>query len=889
MTIKRKNLNVAVVMLAMALMPLTAQATNFTWTGGGSGANAGVWTYGTSPYNWSGGSGSGGTAHRYPGQNSTYTDTATINSATNGQVTLAAAVTLGGPAVALTIGSSAVANALTVNSGGNLSMKGDVSNLKNITLNTGGALTNADATAHTISGIGGTITLAGGGIASSGGGGCNLNQAVSGYGTISAPVTNNSSLTANNATALILSGGVTNSGTGILTAASGGTLSLTSALANSGSVNVASGGTLSLKSALTNSGSVNVATGGTLTLGTGASLSGNAVNVSGTVTNSTTASQALSQFVLLGGTLNGTKGYSNSGTWGGSGSIQNLTNTGTLNANNSGTPLALTGTTNNTGGTLGSTGGTFTNNGTINNGTVSANVVMTGGALSATSGTMTLASTISGAYSVTASSGAQIALNGAHLIGPTALFNYITLGSSNTSGPINLTGDSEFANNFQVNGYSPINVNGNTLTLTNFKGALPSGTYLNVGTGNLNINGPASVSSGGNIHLAGGNINGSDVNTLQGNVTGYGNVTSKLLSTAGNLATASGGTLYISGGAELSLPGGTYNNGSLSSSTGATLVLASTINNSQPFTSYVSPNGGTVNLDHATLSAGTGAAINLTAGTVNVTNDSTLKGNINSAATLTINSGKQLTASRGANVTLTGGGLTNNGTLTLDTASLNNNSGATLINNGTVNVHNSTVNWGNLNNNGAIISDPSTQIFNNLTVGAAGYLTGAAGDVFTITGNFVNNSAQSSAWNTLQAALAFATGTSSAHSVALGGADLGRTSMGFTDNFAWNSLDLTGQTLTLTDGNATPGGALYVADLTGLTFSGDTVTDIIGNGLNVYYDPSVDLALGGKTFNLEGGGILAPDTAPVPEPGTMVLLGLGFLGLAAYGKRFKRV
>jgi hypothetical protein len=247
-------------------------------------------------------------------------------------------------------------------------------------------------------------------------------------------------------------------------------------------------------------------------------------------------------------------------------------------------------------------------------------------------------------------------------------------------------------------------------------------------------------------------------------------------------------------------------------------------------------------------------------------------------------------------VTITPNGslaVSNNSNLTIKNTTLTNSGGATISNESgsTVHVVNSTVNWGNFANNGAYISDPSTQTFSTLTVGSTGYLTGATGDIFKITGDFINNSAENNAWNTLQAALAFATGTATTHKIALGGADLGRTSVGFTNNFAWNSLDLSGQTLILSDGNATSGGALYVSQLEGLTFdsTGSTVTDIIGNGFNIYYDPSADLALGGKTFNLEGGGILAPDTAPVPEPGTLMLLGAGFLGLAVCGKRRKNV
>jgi len=835
-------------MLALALPPVTAQATSFTWTG--TAAGAGLWTYNTSPYSWSGAS---GTDH-YPGQtHTTNTDQATINNATSNPARLTSGtITLGGTGVgpvgdlnyALYIGSSAGPDALTLSGSAILGVKGGIYNAQNINLNSSSVLRNdaANGTTHQAIKGNGTITMAGGSIQSANGGIWDLNQALLGYGTISAPVTNNSSITANNATALNITGALTNGATGVLNAGTStanptGTLILSN-LTNSGAINVygtltnntgaalsltpinLAGGTLNgaggysnagswsgygtIATPLNNSGSITVNAPNTLVLG-GALTNTGTFNVNGTLTNNTGSAQNLAAFILTGGTLNGSKGYSNSGTWGGYGSIQSLTgNTGTLNA--SGGVLALNGNINNLNGTLGSTGGgSFTNNGTISNGTISGNVAMNGGALSATSGTMTLSSTISGAYSVTASGGAQVALNGAHLIGPTAFFNYITLGSSNTSGPINLTGDSEFANNFQVNGYSPINVNGNTLTLTNFKGALPSGTYLNVGTGNLQINGPASVYSGGNVHLAGGNIYGSNVNTLQGNVTGYGDVTAKLLSPAGNLATASGGTLYISGGAEFALPGGTYNNGSLASSNGATLDIRSTISNSQPFTSYVTPNGGTVNLDGATLAAATGAAINLTAGTVNVTNNSTMTGTIGSAANLTVTSGKSLDAS-----------------------------GASFTNTGTVFVDHGTASWGTFTNNGAYHSDPSTQVFASLTQGATGYLTGGTGDVFQVKGDFINGSTQNTLWNTALAALDFiSNGTSTSHNFALAGADKGAGDGGFLDNFAWGTLDLAGQTLSLSDGNTTPGAALYVDDITGLDISGFTVENIIGNGFNI--------------------------------------------------------
>jgi hypothetical protein len=390
---------------------------------------------------------------------------------------------------------------------------------------------------------------------------------------------------------------------------------------------------------------------------------------------------------LVGGTINGSGSRS---AWD---INQAVTGYGTLAGKiydystitaNSATPITITGTTTMQGGTLAATGsGSFVNNGTITGfGTITAPIT-TGGTITALGGTLLLESRITGTFTISAKStgGAEVDLNGADLVGPTGMSAYNTLGnnSSGNAGPIKLTGDSTLENNFQTNAAIGIQVNGNTLTLKNFHGSFTSDSYLDVGTGNLVINGPASIFSGGNIHLGGGNINyttSSVVDTLQAGVTGYGDVKVELLSVS---ALASGGTLYIDGGDLLSLPGGTYNNSALSSSAGAVLDVRSTLTtNGQNFTSYLVPKGGIVNLDGATLAAAVGA-IGLTSGTVNVTNNSTLIGNIITSSDITINSGKTLDMSA-ASVSIQRdtsagnpfGSLTNNGTFVIGGATLDN-------------------------------------------------------------------------------------------------------------------------------------------------------------------------------------------------------------------------
>jgi hypothetical protein len=180
---------------------------------------------------------------------------------------------------------------------------------------------------------------------------------------------------------------------------------------------------------------------------------------------------------------------------------------------------------------------------------------------------------------------------------------------------------------------------------------------------------------------------------------------------------------------------------------------------------------------------------------------------------------------------------------------------------------------GTFTNNGAYVSDPATQTFTDLIVDPTGYLVGGTGDVFNISNDFINQGTNP-LWNTDGAMLAFIFGTDSEHNFYLPGADSGPGS----ESFAWQTLDITGQSIFLFDGNGIPGGALYVDEIMGLVISNSEITNIMGgNGLTLYYDPNspLMLALNGGIFSLNGGGLLTPGAATLPIPATLLFVVTG--------------
>jgi hypothetical protein len=237
--------------------------------------------------------------------------------------------------------------------------------------------------------------------------------------------------------------------------------------------------------------------------------------------------------------------------------------------------------------------------------------------------------------------------------------------------------------------------------------------------------------------------------------------------------------------------------------------------------------------------------------------------------------------------TLSTGGLTNNGSVTFTggTTTVNgdvtNASGKTVrilynpaiftgnvTNNGTFKTTSTTATFaGTFTNNGTFSSDPATQYFQDLKIGATGALQGGVGDLFVINGNLTNNSTQNSLFNISGGQITLASG---AHTMAWAGANLGASAAGFTNNFGIGTFELnSGNTLTLT------GGTLYVHAFE-LGGGLSQISSITGNGSNIYYDVNnpANAYLNDGTYSLQGGGVLAPVNV-VPEPGTIALLFAG--------------
>jgi fibronectin-binding autotransporter adhesin len=367
------------------------------------------------------------------------------------------------------------------------------------------------------------------------------------------------------------------------------------------------------------------------------------------------------------------------------------------------------------------------------------------------------------------------------------------------------------------------------------------------GTFNYSGAGASSMSGGGTVGMTGGTITntGGGLFTIGDPISGYGTVSGNIALNAGN-ETVTGGNMTWNGvtiGSTGSGPGVSVN--------GNVLNLQGNI--TVPSSFNVNPGaGGMVQLDNTTISGATATGHNVnnsgltTAGTFNVSNASTLN-NIN------------FSTGNGANMTVNAP-LTLSGSSTLDTTSL--------------------------------------------TLGANSGLSAAgAANTVNVRGNFVNQSMNPSSWNNgVTAGLGpnLLMSSPTGH-LEVGGVDMGYTPLGFSGNFALDSLTLTALTAstTLVDNyqNATTGSwtsgteALYLDGLFGSAGSSSTAAPILNlDGLDAYLNGYGQLqdgffqATNGTWVDIVG----APSAVPGPVAGSgLPGVVIACVGLVALGRRRK--
>ena len=570
----------------------------------------------------------------------------------------------------------AISNAL-VNSGSftlnnNATVTAAPSNTGTFNVTSGNTLTVTPAWANS-----GTVLVNGGTLT---GGTLTNNAMIAGAGTITA-------LTVNNA------GGVIN--------ASGGTLTLASALMQNGIVNAANGGTLNVQMAWQNNGTLNVLSGGAVIGGT---LTNTAT---GTVTNFGAINALLVNQgrVVLGGLVSNLQQTQGTNTVSGSGSI---TGTATISGGlfdlNGGTysngQMILSGTgrlTNNTPGAIFSGG--LSNAATV---AVTANTFFNGPVVN--TGALFFQGAISNAL---INAGSFTLNNNATLTAAPSNTGTFSVASGNTltvspawanSGTVVVTGGilagGNFTNNATITGsgtLSSLLVNQNLLVVTN--GTLTVTTApINTGTFNLTAGSTLAVSpawaNAGTVTLGGGYlVGGTLTNNLS--VVGMGTI-SNLLVNAGNLTANNGlltlaaapvqnGNVSLTGSGTLSVAQAWQNAGTITL-TGGNLT-GSTVTN----TALISGNG--------VVSAGlvnNSGTLAVTGGTLTLTTAPTQTGRVNvtSSGTLSVAQAWQ----NAGTITLTGGGLagspvTNTALITgngVVSAGLVNNSGTLAVTGGTL-------------------------------------------------------------------------------------------------------------------------------------------------------------------------------------------------------------
>jgi hypothetical protein len=777
---------------------------------------------------------------------------------------------------------------------------------------------------------------------------------VSGFGTITPQLVNNvgATVTANGGT-LTLTAAPAQLGNLVISNAA--TLNVLQAWQNSGSMRMR-GGTV-IGSGITNGGSLEgfgtfspqvinnagatlTADSGLLTLALALMQNGAVIVTNGGTLNVLQAWQNNGTIAMLGGNMTGST-VTNAGTMTGFGGVQSIINNnlifvtnGTLQATAS---FTQNGTVNIAGNTRLDVTPSWLNNGTILlNGGFTSGGTMTNASAALVAGFGTISNAVVNAGSLVATNGTLNLVNTLTQSGTITVANAATFNSVldwQNSGFLSMVGGSvgggALTNAGSVTGFgtfSPSVINNSGATITASGGGTLTLTAIPFQNGIVNILGTLNVASAwsngnaGTVAINGGVLTGGTF-TVGGTAGGNGTIAANMIVGSGKAVTVSGGTMNLT--ALTTLNGGAINNGTLVNygTVSGNGTIGSTLSNP----GYVRATNGLLyvqalsgNQSTGTLEASAGGTLQANGiaswvnnGQVILSGGTVIGGDISNSTSHIISGYGTMTP----NVYNSGQILANNANraLTLSSSLVNLSSGVVTGNTGNLVVGGAFVNQGTLAmvhsmgtfastvvNSGAWITDPTTNIFQDTyTLTHSGYIQASAGDAYIFTNNgshvasFVNQSAQSNAFNTVTAKFVFDATLSLTQTMYAAGSNIGNLSLlgGFDavlvgtaatnalfqyqNNFALGTLEIDSTTMVAdaaVDGGVDHGGlqaALFVNEL-------DLAPGahlVISNDVQIYFITSNAFSSSQVTLLGDAGLHLLTSDASlvVPEPAVVLL------------------